>query len=178
MKILITGGAGFIGSHVADAYILRGHEVIMIDDLSSGVKENINPRAQFFEGSVTDEKFIESVISSQKPEVLNHHAAHINVGKSVDDPKFDAAINIMGTINLMQSLVKYKSLKKVIFASTGGAMYGNKQTPFNEVMMPAPFSLPFPRSISSRKDFQLSTFHIPPPTYRAIHSRISLLLAL
>jgi len=147
MKILITGGAGFIGSHVADAYILRGHEVIMIDDLSSGVKENINPRAQFFEGSVTDEKFIESVISSQKPEVLNHHAAHINVGKSVDDPKFDAAINILGTINLMQSLVKYKSLKKVIFASTGGAMYGNKQTPFNEEMMPAPLS---PYGVSKR----------------------------
>ena len=158
MKILITGGAGFIGSHVADAYILRGHEVIIIDDLSSGVKENINPRAQFFEGSVTDEKFIESVISSQKPEVLNHHAAHINVGKSVDDPKFDAAINILGTINLMQFLVKYKSLKKVIFASTGGAMYGNKQTPFNEEMMPAPLS---PYGVSKRSaELYLGFYHI------------------
>ena len=87
------------------------------------------------------------MISSQKPEVLNHHAAHINVGKSVDDPKFDAAINILGTINLMQSLVKYKSLKKVIFASTGGAMYGNKPTPFNEEMMSAPLS---PYGVSKR----------------------------
>ena len=158
MKILVTGGAGFIASHVADAYILRGHEVIIIDDLSSGVKENINPRAQFFEGSIADEKFIESVISSQKPEVLNHHAAHINVGKSVDDPKFDAAINILGTINLMQSLVKYKSLKKVIFASTGGAMYGNKQTPFNEEMMPAPLS---PYGVSKRSaELYLGFYHI------------------
>ncbi|MBI2309861.1 NAD-dependent epimerase/dehydratase family protein [Candidatus Collierbacteria bacterium] len=157
MKILVTGGAGFIASHVIDAYISKGHEVIIIDDLSTGVKENINPLARFFEGSIADEEFVESVISSQKPEVLNHHAAHINVGKSVDDPKFDAAINILGTINLMQSLVKYKSLKKVIFASTGGAMYGNKPTPFNEEMMSAPLS---PYGVSKRSaELYLGFYH-------------------
>lgn len=157
MKILVTGGAGFIGSHVVDVYIAQGHEVIIIDDLSTGAKENINPLAQFFKGSITDEEFVESVISSQKPEVLNHHAAHINVGKSVDDPKFDAAINILGTINLIQALVKSKSLKKVIFASTGGAMYGNKQTPFNEEMMPAPLS---PYGVSKRSaELYLGFYH-------------------
>lgn len=157
MKILITGGAGFIGSHVADAYIFNGHEVGIIDDLSTGVKENINPKAKFWQGNVANADFVAKVIDEFRPEVLNHHAAHINVGRSVDDPKFDATINILGTINLMQTLVKSKSLKKVIFASTGGAMYGNKQTPFNEEMMPAPLS---PYGVSKRSaELYLGFYH-------------------
>lgn len=157
MKILVTGGAGFIGSHVVDAYVLAGHEVGIIDDLSTGARENINPKAEFWQGSIIDGSFVDQVISSFRPEVLNHHAAHIHVGKSVDDPKFDATINILGTINLMQSLVKYKSLQKVIFASTGGAMYGNKQTPFNEEMMPAPLS---PYGVSKRSaELYLGFYH-------------------
>lgn len=157
MKILITGGAGFIASHVADAYIADGHDVGIVDDLSTGVKENINPKAKFWQGTVTNVDFVERVINEFKPEVLNHHAAHIHVGRSVDDPKFDAAINILGTINLMQSLLEYKSLKKVIFASTGGAMYGNNRTPFNEEMMPAPLS---PYGVSKRSaELYLGFYH-------------------
>lgn len=157
MKILITGGAGFIASHVADAYIAAGHEVAILDNLSTGVKENINLKAKFYLGDISDPEFIDKVMSEFQPQILNHHAAHIHVGRSVDDPKFDATINILGTINLMQSLVKAGSCKKVIFASTGGAMYGNKQTPFNEEMMPAPLS---PYGVSKRSaELYLGFYH-------------------
>lgn len=157
MKILITGGGGFIGSHIADKYIELGYEVAILDNLSTGVKENVNPRAKFYLGDISDSGFVDKVVSEFRPEVLNHHAAHINVGKSVDDPKFDAKINILGTINLMQVLMKYKSLKKVIFASTGGAMYGDKSTPFNEEMMPAPLS---PYGVSKRSaELYLGFYH-------------------
>lgn len=147
MRILVTGGVGFIGSHVVDAYAAGGHEVGIIDDLSTGVKENINPKAKFWQGSVADVDFIDRVIDEFKPEILNHHAAHIHVGRSVADPLFDATVNIDGTINLMQALVKAGRCKKVIFASTGGAMYGNKQTPFTEDMAEAPLS---PYGVSKR----------------------------
>lgn len=157
MRILITGGAGFIASHVADAYIANGHEVAILDNLSTGVRENVNSGVKFYFGDISDLEFVNKVVYEFKPEVLNHHAAHIHVGRSVDDPKFDATINILGTINLMQSLVKYKPLKKVIFASTGGAMYGNKQTPFNEEMMPSPLS---PYGVSKRSaELYLGFYH-------------------
>lgn len=147
MKILITGGAGFIGSHAVDAFVAEGHEVGVIDDLSTGVKENIQQNVKFWQGSVTDADFVGKVVNEFKPDVLNHHAAHIHVGRSVSDPLFDATVNIDGTINLMQALVKIGSCKKVIFASTGGAMYGHKPTPFSEEMMPAPLS---PYGVSKR----------------------------
>lgn len=157
MKILVTGGAGFIGSHVVDAYVLAGHEVGIIDDLSTGAKENINPKAEYWQGSIVDGSFVDQVISSFRPKVLNHHAAHIHVGRSVEDPLSDATVNIVGTINLIQSLVKTGNCRKVIFASTGGAMYGNKQTPFNEEMMPAPLS---PYGVSKRSaELYLGFYH-------------------
>lgn len=147
MKILVTGGAGFIGSHVVDRYIGGGYQVAVLDDLSTGRKENLNPKAVFYKGSVTDKKFVEEVIEEEKPEVLNHLAAHIHVGRSVEDPLFDATVNIDGTINLMRALVNVGSCRKVIFSSTGGAMYGDKKTPFTEEMMPAPLS---PYGVSKR----------------------------
>lgn len=147
MKILVTGGAGFIGSHVVDAYVEEGHDVAVLDDLSTGVRESLNPKARFFQGDVTDQSFVQSVINEVKPDILNHHAAHIHVGRSVEDPLFDATVNIDGTINLMQALKDVGSCKKVVFASTGGAMYGNKQPPFTEEMMPAPLS---PYGVSKR----------------------------
>ena len=157
MKILVTGGAGFIGSHIVDAYVVAGHEVGIIDDLSTGVSENINPKAKFWQGSIADNDFVNQVVGEFRPEVLNHHAAHIHVGRSVIDPLFDATVNIDGTINLMQSLIKTGSCKKVIFASTGGAMYGNKETPFNEEMMPAPLS---PYGVSKRAaELYLGFYH-------------------
>lgn len=157
MKILITGGGGFIGSHIADKYIDLNHEVAVIDNLSTGVRENINPGVKFYLGDISNPEFVNKVMAEFQPQILNHHAAHIHVGKSVDDPKFDATINILGTINLMQSLVRMGNCRKVIFASTGGAMYGNNQTPFNEEMMPSPLS---PYGVSKRSaELYLGFYH-------------------
>lgn len=157
MKILITGGAGFIASHIADAYIADGHDVAILDNLSTGVKENINVKAKFYFGDISDPEFVNNVMAEFQPQILNHHAAHIHVGRSVENPLIDATVNIDGTINLMQSLAKAGNCKKVIFASTGGAMYGNKQTPFNEEMMPAPLS---PYGVSKRSaELYLGFYH-------------------
>lgn len=124
MKILVTGGAGFIGSHIADALIDKGHEVVIIDNLSTGVTENINPAAKFIKLSVTDSEII-SIFKKEKFDAVNHHAAQIDVRKSVNDPVYDANINILGTINLLQCCIK-TGVKKFIFASTGGAIYGEQ----------------------------------------------------
>src|SRR3972149_9111858 len=122
MNILITGGAGFIGSNIANAYIKNGHNVIIIDNMSTGVKEYINPAAKFYEMDIND-LTIDEVFKNHKIEVISHHAAQIDLRKSVDDPKFDINVNVIGSVNLLQYAVKYK-VKKFIFASTGGAIYG------------------------------------------------------
>lgn len=124
MNILVTGGAGFIGSHVVDAYIDLGHNVIVIDDLSSGSLENLNPKAKFHLLDIRDDK-VEEIFKSEKIDVVNHHAAQMNVRKSVEDPIFDADVNIIGSLKLLQYSVKY-GVKKFIFASTGGAVYGEQ----------------------------------------------------
>lgn len=123
MKILVTGGAGFIGSNIVDSYIELGHEVLIIDNLSSGKKDNINPRAKFFQADIRNAREIKTIFTKEKPDVLNHHAAQINLRKSVMNPVFDAKVNIIGILNLLEAGVKNK-LKKVIFASSGGAIYG------------------------------------------------------
>lgn len=125
MKILVSGGAGFIGSHIVDAYISAGHKVVVVDDLSRGKKEQVNKRAKFYQVNICDRKKLESVFKREKPQVINHHAAQIDVRKSVADPAMDAQTNIIGSINLAELAVKYKS-KKFIFASTGGALYGEQ----------------------------------------------------
>lgn len=124
MKILVTGGAGFIGSHVVDAYLSRGHEVVVVDDLSSGRRENLNPKAEFFKLDIQDEQLAELFVHGHF-DVVNHHAAQMDVRKSVADPKFDARVNVLGTLNLLQNCVKHR-VKKIIFASTGGAVYGEQ----------------------------------------------------
>jgi len=124
MKILVTGGAGFIGSHIVDAYIDQGHEVVVVDDLSSGRKENLNPKAEFLEINIQDDR-IEEIFTNGQFDVVNHHAAQMDVRKSVADPKFDAQINVLGTLNLLENCLRTK-VKKIIFASTGGAIYGEQ----------------------------------------------------
>lgn len=146
MKILITGGAGFIASHVADAYLEIGHEVVIVDNLSTGEKKNLNPKAKFIKADITDKKKIQEIIRKERPDVINHHAAHIQVGYSVKNPQFDAENNIIGLLNIMEA-AKEIPIKKVIMAATGGAMYGNKVTPFNEEMKAEPLS---PYGISKR----------------------------
>ncbi|MBI4549027.1 MAG: NAD-dependent epimerase/dehydratase family protein [Ignavibacteriae bacterium] len=124
MNILVTGGAGFIGSHVVDAYINAGHYVTVIDDLSMGVKENINPKAKFVKMDIRDGN-IRGIFDQQRFDIVNHHAAQMDVRKSVDDPLFDASVNILGTINLIENCLRY-GVRKFIFASTGGAIYGDQ----------------------------------------------------
>lgn len=134
MRILVTGGAGFIGSHIVDAYLQEGHEVSIIDDMSSGKQENINPRAKFFKIDVGAAE-VEDIFKQGRFDIVNHHAAQMDVRKSVADPIFDAKVNILGSLRLLQSCVKYK-VKKFIFASTGGAIYGEQEK------FPAPESHP------------------------------------
>lgn len=124
MNILVTGGAGFIGSHVVDAYIEEGHNVIVVDNLYSGSIENLNPKATFYQLDIRD-KEIEEIFSGEKIDVVNHHAAQMDVRKSVEDPIFDADVNIIGSLNLLENCVKH-GVKKFIFASTGGAIYGEQ----------------------------------------------------
>lgn len=140
MKILVTGGAGFIGSWVADTYIEQGHEVLVLDNLSSGIRDNVPQNAEFIEGDITDREVVENVISGFKPDIVNHHAAQIDVRKSVEDPMFDAGVNIIGSLNLLESCVA-SSVGKFIFASTGGAIYGEPEDiPADETTPPMPIS--------------------------------------
>lgn len=124
MKILVTGGAGFIGSHVADAYIELGHEVVIVDNLSMGNRNNVNPRARFYQMNIQDPEIFE-LFASERFDVVNHHAAQMDVRLSVADPIFDATNNIIGTINLLQAAVK-NNVRKFIFISSGGAIYGEQ----------------------------------------------------
>jgi len=127
MKILVTGGAGFIASHIVDAYIEAGHQVVVVDDLSSGKRENLNPRARLVEMDVCDSA-IASLVETERPEAICHHAAQIDVRRSVSDPIFDARVNILGTINLLEAAVK-SGTRKFIFASSGGTVYGEAHNP-------------------------------------------------
>jgi len=124
LKILITGGAGFIASHIADALINEGHNVFILDNLSTGFEKNINPKAVFIKADIRDEN-ISKLFEKEKFDLVNHHAAQMDVRRSVADPAFDANINIIGTINLLQNCVK-NGVKKFMFASTGGAIYGEQ----------------------------------------------------
>ena len=147
MKILITGGAGFIGSHIQDAYISarggsafggkKSHKVIVVDNLSTGDKKNLNPRSKFYKVDVTSPK-VKQIIKKEKPDIINHHAAQIDVRKSVADPVWDAEVNILGIINLLEAARDAK-VKKFIFASSGGALYGDTKvipTPEDHPEMP------------------------------------------
>ena len=134
MRIVVTGGAGFIASNITDAYLERGHEVHIFDDLSTGQRQNLNPKATLHEIDIADGKSAK-LIEQLKPDVLSHHAAQMDVRRSVADPTFDARVNILGFINLLEGC-KNAGVKKVIFASSGGAVYGEQE------IFPAPESHP------------------------------------
>ncbi len=129
-KVLVTGGAGFIGSHLVDALLDNGYQVIIIDNLISGKKEYLNPQAKFYEIDICSSK-IPEIFGEEKPDYVFHLAAQVDVRKSVDDPIFDNKVNAQGSLNIFQSSVKNK-VKKVIFASTGGALYGDVEKPAKE----------------------------------------------
>lgn len=139
MKCLITGGAGFIGSHLADRLIAEGCAVTVVDNLSSGKKENLNPEAGFHEADVRD-KNIGGVIEREKPDVVFHYAAHIEARESMADPVSDAGVNILGSLNVLEGCRK-AGVKKIIFASSGGEIYGSaSEMPTPETYLPAPLS--------------------------------------
>lgn len=140
LTILVTGGAGFIASHIVDAYIEAGHRVIVLDNLSTGKKENINPAATFYEVDIRDAEKVNEIIAKEKPDIINHHAAIAAVTASVNDPTVTHTTNVDGTRNLLEAAVANK-VKKFIFASTGGAMYnGFTGVPFTEESPATPLS--------------------------------------
>jgi UDP-glucose 4-epimerase len=122
MRVLVTGGAGFIASHVVDAYVERGDEVTVVDDLSSGRRENVNPKARLIVADLRDQATIDA-LRARKFEIVNHHAAQIDVRVSVADPAADAELNVVATLRLFQAMVD-DGVRKIVFASSGGAAYG------------------------------------------------------
>ena len=127
MRILVTGGAGFIGSHVADRFVSLGHEVAVLDNLSTGFRDFVPSQARFYPVDVTDGPAVDRCLAEFRPEIVDHHAAQIDVRKSVSDPVFDARVNILGGIELLVACTRHH-VRKVISASTGGALYGEGRT--------------------------------------------------
>ncbi|HTM58497.1 MAG TPA: NAD-dependent epimerase/dehydratase family protein, partial [Candidatus Udaeobacter sp.] len=123
MRILVTGGAGFIGSQVVDRFIELGHEVRVFDDLSSGRREFVHARAGLVVGDLADADAVERCVAEFRPEVVDHHAAQIDVRRSVTDPILDARTNVLGGLALLQSCTRH-GVRKFLYASTGGALYG------------------------------------------------------
>ncbi|MBU0650978.1 NAD-dependent epimerase/dehydratase family protein [bacterium] len=126
MNILVTGGAGFIGSHIVDEYLKLGHHVVIVDNLSSGKEENINPDAVFYNYDICDLDSLEKVFEKENIDCVNHLAAQMDVTRSVKNPAYDADVNIKGGINVLEMCVKY-NVKKIIYSSTGGAVYGEPE---------------------------------------------------
>lgn len=161
MRVLVTGGAGFIGSHVVEQALRAGHSVAILDDLSTGKRENVPAKAQFFEADLRNRELVKQVVERVLPQAVSHHAAQSSVAVSMRDPYLDVSVNILGGINLLDACVATK-VERLVFASTGGAMYGNvpegKRAP--EETRPAPIS---PYAISKLAFEQLLA------VYRAQH---------
>ena len=125
-KILVTGGAGFIGSHVADLFISKGYEVVIVDDLSTGRASNLHPDAKFYQMDIRDPKLRE-VFEQERPDYVSHHAAQMDVRRSVAEPLFDADVNILGSINMIECAREF-SVRHFVYISSGGAAYGEPQS--------------------------------------------------
>ncbi|MFI5351761.1 MAG: NAD-dependent epimerase/dehydratase family protein [Candidatus Binatales bacterium] len=126
MKILVTGGAGFIGSHTTDALVAAGHSVAVLDNLSAGKREQVNPAARFYQIDLREAERVREVVAKEKPEALFHLAAQMDVRRSVADPVYDAQVNLVGMLNLMEA-ARVNGLRRVVFSSTGGAIYGEQE---------------------------------------------------
>ena len=125
MNILITGGAGFIGSSIADAYRDAGHDIVIVDNLSTGVLENVPKGAAFYQMDIRDEGLTD-IIEEHDIDIINHHAAQIDVRRSVDDPRYDLSVNVLGSLNVIEAALRH-GISRFIFASSGGAGYGEQE---------------------------------------------------
>ncbi|HUG15242.1 MAG TPA: NAD-dependent epimerase/dehydratase family protein [Thermomicrobiales bacterium] len=158
MKILVTGGAGFIASHVVDRYVEMGHEVLVVDDLSTGTKGNVNERAALHQLDVGSSAFVE-LVREERPDVINHHAAQTSVRISVDDPLNDCRRNVLASLNLIDA-AKRAHVGKVIYISSGGAIYGE------------PVSLPCAEDNPIRPDSPYGASKHAPEHYLDIYQRV------
>lgn len=128
MRILVTGGAGFIGSHVVDAYVAAGHHVTIVDNLAGGRRENLNPAATFYEIDIRDAELLNEVFDREQPEVVNHHAAQISVGRSITEPLYDAEVNVLGTLNVLECAraLRSRATKSIhVIIISSAAVYGS-----------------------------------------------------
>ncbi len=157
MKILVTGAAGFIASHVADAYVNAGHEVVILDDLSRGSRRNLNPKCRFYQCDIRDREAIQQVFLLEKPTIVNHHAAQMDVRRGVREPLFDAEVNILGSLNLIEAALA-NGAERFIYIASAGAGYGEpKQMPVPE---DSPINPITPYGISKHTiEHYLFTFH-------------------
>lgn len=148
-NILVTGGAGFIGSHIVDRYLSLGHRVAVVDNLQSGSRKNLNKKATFYKIDIRNQKQLEAVFKKEQPDIVNHHAAKAEVSKSIRDPASTIDINVNGTVNVLSAfsrliengVIRHTQKPKFIFASSGGAIYGEpKKIPVSEALLPEPIS--------------------------------------
>ncbi len=133
MRVLVTGGAGFIGSHIVDALVAADHDVAIVDDLSSGRRANLNPRARFEHVDIVDAAALERVFADFRPEVVTHQAAQTSVAVSTREPARDASVNVVGSVHVLEACVRH-GVRRLVFASTGGAIYGEVPAPRTAVV--------------------------------------------
>ncbi len=131
MRVLITGGAGFIGSHIVDACLAAGHEPSVVDDLSSGSPKNLPEHVRLFQVDLCDQQQLQHAFSEARPDVVVHQAAQVSVSRSVREPALDANVNVLGLLNVLDQAVRVKS-QRIVFASSGGVLYGDVFTPAPE----------------------------------------------
>jgi UDP-glucose 4-epimerase len=138
-RILVTGGAGFIGSHIVDAFVTAGHDVFVVDNLHTGRRENVNPAARFYELDIRDTDSLTRLMQAERPTAISHQAALADVRGSLREPAVYATVNVIGTINLLEAARAAGTVRKLLFASTGGAIYGNpEELPATEACPPRP----------------------------------------
>ena len=157
-KILVTGGAGFIGSHIVDAYVQAGHEVVAVDNLSTGSRDNLNPSARFVELDIRSDDLAQ-VFAQERPDVVSHLAAQMDVRRSLREPLLDADVNVLGSINVLECAIQHRAAK-FIFASTGGAIYGE------------PEALPVPETAPARPMCHYGTSKLATEEYIRLYHRL------